>query len=102
MIRYEVKHQDDVYSIEVKGHANYANYGNDIVCASVSTAVILTANLLERLDLSYNIHKLVCEDGNFLLVVKDNNELTNKIMVNLEETLRDLENQYPNYIKIKK
>ncbi|MBE6853062.1 MAG: ribosomal-processing cysteine protease Prp [Ruminococcus sp.] len=30
----------------VSGHAGYAEYGQDIVCASVSSAVQLTANLI--------------------------------------------------------
>ena len=34
------------YAFEVKGHAGYAESGKDIVCASVSSAVQLTVNLL--------------------------------------------------------
>ena len=35
------------YAFEVKGHAGYAESGKDIVCASVSSAVQLTVNLLD-------------------------------------------------------
>lgn len=51
MIKYKVTKCDDEYKIEVKGHANQNPYGSDIVCASVSTALIMTYNLLERLNL---------------------------------------------------
>ena len=32
--------------IEVKGHANYDDFGKDIVCASVSSIVITTVNAI--------------------------------------------------------
>lgn len=31
-------------SVEVSGHADFAQYGNDIVCAAVTSALQLTAN----------------------------------------------------------
>ncbi len=34
---------------KVKGHSGYAEAGNDIVCASVSSAVMLTANLITEI-----------------------------------------------------
>ncbi len=103
MIKYTINQNiDNVYSIEVLGHANYANHGNDIVCSSVSTALVMTANLIERLNLSYNIIELICEDGNFKLVIKLENDLVKTILLNLEETLKELEIQFPKHIKIRK
>lgn len=87
--------------IEIQGHANYAEYGNDIVCASVSTAAIMTANLIEKLKLGYNIIDLVCESGYFRLVVNGNDYTTCMIFENLEYTLDDIQKQYPKYIKYK-
>ena len=37
--------------LEINGHANYANFGQDIVCAAISTAAIMSINLLERIVL---------------------------------------------------
>ena len=34
----------------IKGHANYADYGKDIVCASVSSIVITTVNGILEID----------------------------------------------------
>ena len=34
--------------LEIYGHADYANFGEDIVCAAISTSVIMSINLLER------------------------------------------------------
>ncbi|SFP48058.1 hypothetical protein SAMN04487928_102224 [Butyrivibrio proteoclasticus] len=38
---------DKYKSIECKGHAGFADYGNDIVCAAVS---VLTINLINSID----------------------------------------------------
>ncbi|MGL4949431.1 MAG: ribosomal-processing cysteine protease Prp, partial [Anaeroplasmataceae bacterium] len=65
MIKYNTIIKNDNCTLNVIGHANYANHGNDIVCSSVSTALILSINLIEKLNLSYNITNLVCEEGNF-------------------------------------
>ncbi len=89
------------FSIKITGHANYADYGNDIVCASVSTAAIMTANLIEKINLSYNITNLICEDGNFLLEVNVENSIIKDIFENLEYTIVDISKQYPKNIKIK-
>ena len=45
----EVKVYSDnkkIKGIEVSGHSGYEDLGKDIVCSSVSTAMILTINLL--------------------------------------------------------
>jgi uncharacterized protein YsxB (DUF464 family) len=42
--------QRDTYrSIECTGHAGYAQYGNDIVCAAVSVLTINTVNSIDQL-----------------------------------------------------
>ena len=42
MIKVEIENN----KIEIKGHANYDDYGKDIVCASVSSIVITTINAI--------------------------------------------------------
>ncbi|MCR5734641.1 MAG: ribosomal-processing cysteine protease Prp [Lachnospiraceae bacterium] len=51
MIRARVsKDQEGNYvSFSCKGHAEYSDKGNDIVCAAVSILVINTANAIEKL-----------------------------------------------------
>ena len=36
-------------SLEVSGHSGYSTAGSDIVCAGISTAVISSVNLLDKL-----------------------------------------------------
>ena len=87
--------------VEVSGHANYAEHGSDIVCAAISTACIFTANLIDKLDMRYNILDLVCEEGYFRLQIKTDNNVILSVFENLAETLDSLQQQYPKYIKLK-
>ena len=89
---------DKITAIEVSGHAEYDESGKDIVCAAVSTAIIVTANAIELLDLNKN-RSLFIEEGYFKLEVLKNDKILEKPLKNLEYTLHDLEQQYPKYIK---
>ena len=86
-------------TIKVKGHANYAEYGADIVCASVSTAVYMSINQIEVFDKLSCINTKIVE-GNACIEVVCEDEIVSKVISNLIFTLRDLELQYPKYIKI--
>ena len=48
MITITVKKRNDTYiEFRIKGHAGYAEEGQDIVCAAVSVLIINTVNSLE-------------------------------------------------------
>lgn len=40
------KKNGELTGFKVKGHSGYSEQGSDVVCASVSSAVMLTANLI--------------------------------------------------------
>ncbi len=101
MTTYTIVYKIKEAVLEVKGHSNYAPVGEDIVCAAISTACIMTANLIDKLDLRYNILDLVCEEGYFRLQVNTSNETTLSIFENLVETLDSISEQYPKYLKLK-
>jgi|SRR5690554_3393274 len=96
MIYYMVK--ENPYEIKVKGHANFAKLGKDIVCASVSTATILSANLIKRLNQDNNVIVEI-KDGYFHLKVKKQTSEIKAICENLVWTMSELQETYPNYIK---
>ena len=50
MTTYYIERKTNEALIEVKGHAGYATHGADIVCAAISTACFMTANLIDKLD----------------------------------------------------
>ena len=71
---------DKLCGFRVTGHAGYAEYGQDIACASVSSAVMLTANTLteafrigadvrvEENEISLTLNDPGDEDGDRLLL----------------------------------
>ena len=92
------KSNNIIESIECNGHAGYADYGKDIVCASFSTMIITTINAILEIDqdaISYT-------DNNNLEIInikKDN--ITNSLLNNLVNMIYELKNNYNKNINIK-
>lgn len=92
------KNGDCLNKITISGHANYDEFGKDIVCASVSSTVITTINILLSLDkdsISYDDTK-----GLIIDILKDD-DTTKKIINVLVSNLLELERAYPKNIQIK-
>ena len=92
------KNGDCLNKINISGHANYDEFGKDIVCASVSSTVITTINILLSLDkdsISYDNTK-----GLIIDILKDD-DTTKKIINVLVSNLLELERAYPKNIQIK-
>ena len=92
------KNGDCLNKITISGHANYNEFGKDIVCASVSSTVITTINILLSLDkdsISYDNTK-----GLIIDILKDD-DTTKKIINVLVSNLLELERAYPKNIQIK-
>ena len=84
--------------IEVSGHANYDDFGKDIVCASVSSIVITTINGIIDIDedsISYEEN-----DNKIKIEILKENEVTKKLINNMVFMLESLEKDYPKNIKI--
>lgn len=91
-----IKKQDEVI---FKGHAGFADFGKDIVCASASSIMYTTANALKRLD-SECIDLQINKEGAIVKILK-NNSLSKTLIDNMMDLLKDLEGDYPDNIKIK-
>ncbi|MDL2292165.1 ribosomal-processing cysteine protease Prp [Acholeplasma sp. OttesenSCG-928-E16] len=97
MISYQFRYENAmIKSIEIKGHAS-SDYGNDIVCASISTAIIVTLNAINKLKLEESI-SFKLDEGLLDLTVKVFNETVNALLENLQYTLHELKEQYPKKI----
>jgi uncharacterized protein YsxB (DUF464 family) len=99
MIKVRISKKNNIIDkIECIGHAGYADYGKDIVCASFSTMVITTINSIINIDedaISYT-------DSNNLKIVnikKDN--ITNSLLNTLVELMYELRDSYDKNIDIK-
>lgn len=99
MIKVRIKRKNNfIKEIILTGHAKYDEYGKDIVCAGVSTALTVTINAC----LSFDKDSVKYEDDkNFVLTNINESEITNKLLDNLHETLKVIESDYNKNITIK-
>ena len=99
MIKITIKRENkSVYEIVIKGHANHGTFGNDIVCAAVSTMAITTVNGIVSLEDSLDY-----EDNSGLLEirVKRVTDTNQKLLENMITMLEELKSQYPKNIEIR-
>ena len=94
-----VKDNDLIKEIKIKGHADYDEYGKDIVCASVSSIVTTTVEGLLRLDKKC---LSVVENKNVKITILKHDRNIDILLENMIELLKKLEKQYKEHIKIKK
>ena len=93
----KVNYNDNV--IKISGHANFDEYGKDIVCASTSSIIYTTINGI----LNINQKAIEVSDNKDLIIkIVSNDDITNKLITNMISLLKDLEEQYPKNIKISK
>ena len=94
----KVKINED--SIIIKGHANFDDYGKDIVCAAVSSIVTASVNdmhIVSPNGLSYE------DDGSAIKIeIIKYDDLLYKLLNNLKELLTDLSLDYPKNIKVER
>ena len=96
MIKINVKEEKGIIKeVTLKGHALYETLGKDIVCAAVSSIVITTVNGILSID--EDIIK-VDEKGFVITVLKDD-EIVNKLLINMVNLLKELSEEYTDNIK---
>lgn len=84
--------------IIINGHANFAEYGKDIVCAAVSSIVTTTVNAILRIDSEAITYS---ESSNLEIIIKKHTETIDILITNMIELLEELQMQYGKNIKIK-
>lgn len=100
MIRININYQDNyIKEITIKGHANYSDYGNDIVCAAVSATYLCTINGI--LSIKEESIEVFSKNDTHTLCIKIKDDTVNKLLQNMIRCLKSLEEKYPNNIKIK-
>ena len=99
MIDVKYKKKDYITNINVSGHAMYDDYGNDIVCAAVSSTMLNTMNIISIIDDS--IMDSTVDDGYIDININYYNELVDKILLNLIEEMKSLEKTYNENIRVK-
>ncbi len=87
---------NETIGFDIKGHSGYAQAGQDIVCAAVSSAAYFTANLLEKMGVELITS---VEDGKMIVKVKNPTSETSLVLSHFEDHLKELKGQYPKYIR---
>ena len=96
MIKVDLIYNGDlICGFTMKGHANTADYGNDLVCAAVSAIVTGGFNAFDDEAVS----EIALDEGYAKVVVKSENGYS--ILKTIIVQLKTIEEAYPNNIKIK-
>ena len=84
--------------IMITGHAGYAEFGHDIVCASVTSIATTTINAIIRID--REAIDAEAKEGLIVINVLKNEKTVDLLITNMMELLKELEKTYKKYIKI--
>ncbi len=99
MIKVKINYKDNfVNGFKISGHANYDEYGKDIVCASVSSIVITSINM--ALSLDETSVKASDKSGLIEASILKQDEIIKKVFINMINMLEELEKDYSKNIKI--
>lgn len=97
MIKVKILRKNDlIVLIEIKGHANYDEYGKDIVCAGVSSIAVGAINNLKTDDF-----KITMQEG--LIRIETLHEISYHDQVVLETMivqLKTMEESYGSFLSI--
>ena len=101
MIRVKVESdKKHITKISILGHADYDDYGKDIVCSSVSSIVTTTVNGIYEIDNTYlNVETM--KEGNMIITILKEDKICDKLINNMLSLLSELEESYPENIKVK-
>ena len=86
------------YGFLISGHSGFAENGEDIVCASVSSVAYMVANTITEI-LKVNAEIEVNDEKMKLIVNKEQRHITKDILLGLKLHLEGLEEQYPEFLK---
>lgn len=100
MIKIQIIREGQSFkSLKISGHANYDDYGKDLVCAGVSS--IITGGINSIRDKKQ--FQLTLEEGlaeiNLIGTLSNYDEAVINTIITSLETIED---SYPQYVKIKK
>ncbi len=99
MIKIKInKDKNYIKEVIISGHSLYDDYGKDIVCASVSSIVITSVNLILKIDKT--TIKVKQDNGLIHVNVLKNEEIVDKILRNMIDMLEELSKDYEKNVKI--
>lgn len=103
MITVKFFERNDRYAISASGHANYAPFGQDIVCAGISVLMESLSNYLDEYAKDYNWHILenrIDDNGDMNIEVLDTKGEMYYMFKMVEKGIESISMQYPAFVKI--
>ena len=101
MIKVSVEsNKSHISKISILGHADYEEYGKDIVCSSVSSIITTTVNGIYEIDNTY-LNVEAKDEGNMIITILKEDKICDKLINNMLSLLSELEESYPENIKVK-
>ena len=98
MITVKVKVHNEIYQyLSVKGHAGAGEYGNDLICAGVSSIMFGLLNAIEMADKRIVIN---VKDNHIEVINDSDNTKINNYLELVILQLKTIEESYSQYIKI--
>jgi len=94
------KRNGNFYKFRISGHSGYAEAGNDIVCAAVSSMAFLTVN---NITVSFSLPADVSvneETADLECSLKSEDERGYALMAGLYNELCTLAEDYPKFIRV--
>ena len=92
--------KDVIYGFEVSGHSGFGDKGNDIVCASISSAALMTANTITEV-LNIEPDDLTTGDGEmFLKLNYEDAERSQDILKGFRLHMFELGKTYKEFIAV--
>ena len=99
MIKVKFYLSDDLINgFEISGHSGSADAGEDIICASVSSAAYMTANTIT--DILFIKAQIDVDDGYMKLLINENLSEAQPVLKGLRLHLESLAGDYPKHIKV--
>ncbi|MGN0614158.1 MAG: ribosomal-processing cysteine protease Prp [Porcipelethomonas sp.] len=95
------KKDGEITGFKIKGHSGYSESGSDIVCASVSSAVMMAANMITEI-FRYQAEVSAVEDTVFLKTDIPGDKVLQGIYNGLRLQLEEIAGEYgKKYLKMK-
>lgn len=96
---------DDEFSLKgfcLKGHADFAEIGYDIVCSAVTSNAIAVINSLDKL-VKAEFDTVVGKEGHIECIIKDSSIDKSQLLLNhFQLAIEKIKREYPKNIKILK
>ena len=85
-------------NISILGHADYDDFGKDIVCAAVSSVVMCSVEGISQFDI--NAVDIKQSNDKLEIIINKHDDITQKLITNMLNCLKEIEKKYPKNIQI--